>query len=236
MSTFQQDSRPRKLCFVTIGATAAFDALIKAALSPPFLEALKISGYTDLRLQHGKDGRLILDEFRESNGAKSEEEHGIVVSGFDFNKQGLGSEMRAAKGEDNRTEGVVISHAGILFMQSPMSDMKLTSSGSGSILDALRIGVPLIVVPNPALLDNHQEELAEELAKQGYVVNGNLQSDYKRKAKNERLTYISDLPAAIRQSESLRKSRNAWPPSNEKEDPSGKGLIGVMDDELGFVD
>ena len=185
MSTFQQDSRPRKLCFVTIGATAAFDALIKAALSPPFLAALKISGYTDLQLQHGKDGRLILEEFRESYGAKSEEEHGIVVTGFDFNKQGLGSEMRAAKGEDNRIEGVVISHAGMLSTQSSMPDMKLTSSGSGSILDALRIAVPLIVVPNPALLDNHQEELAEELAKQGYVIHGNLQSDYKYKAQNE---------------------------------------------------
>ena len=46
--------------------------------------------------------------------------------------------------------------------------------GSGSILDALRISVPIIVVPNPYLLDNHQEELAEELAKLGYVVHGNL--------------------------------------------------------------
>ena len=50
------------------------------------------------------------------------------------------------------------------------------------------------------------------------------------------LTYFSDLPAAIRQSENLRKSPTVWPPSNEREDPSGKGLIGVMDDELGFVD
>lgn len=45
-----------------------------------------------------------------------------------------------------------------------------TPSGSGSILEALRIGVPLVVVPNPALQDNHQEELAKELSKQGYVV------------------------------------------------------------------
>ena len=47
--------------------------------------------------------------------------------------------------------------------------------GSGSILHALRIAVPIIVVPNPALLDNHQEELAEELAAQGYVVHGHLE-------------------------------------------------------------
>ncbi len=46
----------------------------------------------------------------------------------------------------------------------------------------------------------------------------------------------SDLPAALRLSESLRKTQHTWPPSNHAEDPSGKGLIGVMDDELGFVD
>ena len=47
--------------------------------------------------------------------------------------------------------------------------------GTGSILDALRISVPLIVVPNSTLLDNHQVELAEELARQHYVVRGSLE-------------------------------------------------------------
>ena len=46
----------------------------------------------------------------------------------------------------------------------------------------------------------------------------------------------SDLPAAIRQSESLRKGQKIWPPTDAEEDLSGKGLVGVMDDELGFVD
>ena len=46
----------------------------------------------------------------------------------------------------------------------------------------------------------------------------------------------SDLPAAIRQSESLRKAQKIWPPADTQDDPSGKGLVGVMDDELGFVD
>lgn len=52
----------------------------------------------------------------------------------------------------------------------------------------------------------------------------------------KRLTSCSDLPAAIRQSESLRKTQNPWPPADTGEDPSGKGLVGVMDDEMGFVD
>lgn len=54
-------------------------------------------------------------------------------------------------------------------------DRAKESTGSGSILDALRVGVPLIVVPNHELLDNHQVELAEALAEQGYVVHGKLE-------------------------------------------------------------
>ena len=113
MSSPQQQPKPPKLCFVTIGATAAFDSLIKAALSPEFLQRLQASGYTDLLLQYGKDGSIILEEFRSRYGSRSEEEFGIKVTGFDFNKKGLGAEMRAAKGEGDRLEGVVISHAGI---------------------------------------------------------------------------------------------------------------------------
>ena len=46
----------------------------------------------------------------------------------------------------------------------------------------------------------------------------------------------SDLPQALADAEVLRENQQAWPPDNRKDDPEGKGLIGVMDDELGFVD
>ena len=108
MSMLSQEQKAQKVCFVTVGATASFDALIKATLSPPFLEALKTHAYTHLRLQHGKDGQKLLEEFDLANRGVQD----LSISGFDFNKQGLGSEMRAAKGEDNRLEGVVVSHAG----------------------------------------------------------------------------------------------------------------------------
>lgn len=168
-----QAVKVRKICFVTIGATAAFDALIRAALSPLFLEALHSHSYTDLRLQYGKDGATILDDFKARNGVT----HGLNISGFAFNKQGLGVEMRAAKGGPNGEEGVVISHAGKSKgrYSGAIHQLKVRT-GSGSVLDALRIAVPLIVVPNPELLDNHQVELAEQMASIGYVVHGNLKS------------------------------------------------------------
>lgn len=112
MSVRHQLQKAQKVCFVTVGATANFDSLIKATLSPQFLRVLKTHNYTDLRLQYGKDGQKMLDEFSRCNVVMSEEVQGLSISGFDFNKQGLGYEMRAAKGDGNGVEGVVISHAG----------------------------------------------------------------------------------------------------------------------------
>ncbi|KAL8873565.1 MAG: hypothetical protein Q9174_000981 [Haloplaca sp. 1 TL-2023] len=190
----------QKVCFVTIGATAAFDQLLQAVLASRFLQALQASGYSTLSLQYGKNGQQILADLDATARAKN---YDIQVTGFDFNKQGLGKEMWAAKSGKDQDEGVVISHA-----------------GSGSILDALRIDVPLIAVPNTSLLHNHQVELAEEMARLGYLVHGD----------------VNDLPAALQESEVLRKERQAWPPDNRKADPSGRGLAGVMDEEMGFYD
>ena len=103
--------RPKKLCFVTIGATASFDSLIKAVLSQPFLEALDVANYTDLLLQHGSEGLKILDAFNDLY-KENQKTIGVQIHGFDFNRDGLSLEMRAAKGGHDDAEGVVISHAG----------------------------------------------------------------------------------------------------------------------------
>lgn len=110
--------------------------------------------------------------------------------------------------------------------------------GSGSILDALRINAPLIVVPNPHLLDNHQVELAEELARQGYVIHGQLELvTLLAKFKSEDFDLLSsNLAASLRELEGKRKRKNVWPPDNSKVDPEGKGVEGAMEDQLGFVD
>lgn len=154
------DIRPlkRKRCFVTIGATAGFNSLVRGVLQPAFLEALRNTGYTELRIQYGNEGTQIFEDKVTGEPESMKQKYGIEITGFDFNKAGLGAEMKAAKGGPDAHEGTVISHA-----------------GSGSILDALRIAVPIIVVPNTDLLHNHQVELAEVLAKQDYVIYGKLE-------------------------------------------------------------
>jgi beta-1,4-N-acetylglucosaminyltransferase len=159
-------------CFITIGATAHFTQLLTSALSPSFLSKLSEYEYTHLTLQAGPDASLI-DEWVQKPQLQSHlSEVGLTVRSFDYNRVGLTGEMilcrKRARGdplatalgepEALRREGVVICHA-----------------GAGTVLDALRLSVPIIVVPNPSLLDDHQTELAEELESQGYVIHGQLE-------------------------------------------------------------
>lgn len=56
--------------------------------------------------------------------------------------------------------------AAVCYNYVEAGELKFVShaAGSGSIFEALRLGKPLIVVVNEDLMDNHQSELAEELA------------------------------------------------------------------------
>ncbi|RDW81117.1 N-acetylglucosaminyldiphosphodolichol N-acetylglucosaminyltransferase catalytic subunit ALG13 [Aspergillus mulundensis] len=195
----------RKLCFVTVGATASFHLLLKSILNPIFLEALNQRGYTDLLIQYGKDGEQLFDEFSAKYPPGDPNRHGIIVHGFDFNPAGLDNEIRLAKAKpsENRSSGLVISHA-----------------GSGSILSALRFGVPLVVVPNPTLQDNHQAELAEVLQDEGYAI----WSDHR------------EVSAALERAEALRTKMLTWPPVHGMRELQPQNLEGVVSEEMGYLD
>ncbi|KAJ9669866.1 hypothetical protein PVL29_026438 [Vitis rotundifolia] len=71
------------------------------------------------------------------------EDESLVVDYFTFSSS-IADNLRSAS--------LVISHA-----------------GSGSIFETLRLRKPLIVVVNEDLMDNHQSELAEELAERKHL-------------------------------------------------------------------
>lgn len=103
----------KKVCFITTGATARFDALIVAALSPECLQAFSDNGFTHINFQCGASLPQI-------EVLIPEEKQGLVLSYFDFNKQGLNKEMRACQEDDGsrnpddqRKRGLIICHAGM---------------------------------------------------------------------------------------------------------------------------
>ncbi|RHZ48963.1 N-acetylglucosaminyldiphosphodolichol N-acetylglucosaminyltransferase catalytic subunit ALG13 [Aspergillus thermomutatus] len=193
-----------KVCFVTVGATASFEELVRAALDPSFVTALEKDGYSHLMVQYGKNA-AIYQNFLKQYPPGRRPWHRIDVGGFAFREHGLKGELALAQADisKGRSGGLVISHA-----------------GSGTILEALRMGIPLIVVPNPSLQDNHQEELARQLQKQGYVV----------------ASHYQNLCQALQQAEQLRARMLRWPPVRGPGQKTQPTLEQVMSDEMGFVD
>ncbi|KAH7419911.1 glycosyl transferase [Cadophora sp. MPI-SDFR-AT-0126] len=175
-------------CFITTGATAKFTELIQAALSAECLQTFVDNGFTRLNFQCGES----MSAFEE---LKSIDTQGLEIHGFDFNKDGLTKEMQACqekKGISRR--GLVICHA-----------------GAGTILDAMRLAVPLVVVPNSSLLDNHQEELASELEAQGYATKAD----------------IGNLAEAI--AKACKKEEKAWGGHDTS-------FAAIVDDVVGYED
>jgi beta-1,4-N-acetylglucosaminyltransferase len=219
-----------KLCFVTVGATAPFNELITAILSVPFLLELASNNYTHLRIQHGHGGDTTFT--RSLNGVKESYKFlkrggkdslaavpgNIQISGFDLavDADMLRAEMSATQADatTGAAEGLFISHA-----------------GTGSLLDGLTFGVPMILVPNPSLADNHQEELAVRFDKMHYAVKGD----------------VNDLPSAIQKAEDWRREmmkpiRYQWEDEQtqrrerkKRKKEEQRTLQDVMDQEMGYV-
>ncbi|KAI9510237.1 glycosyltransferase family 1 protein [Russula earlei] len=165
---------------VTVGSTK-FDALVGAALSQPVLDALIQKGYSDIVVQCGDSH---VDEFGPTDVERKVRRHGLDIDVWRF-KPRLDEEYDAAD--------LIIGHA-----------------GSGTILDVLRRGKRLIIVPNPTLLDNHQEDMAHAMGELGHA---------KVSRVNELARSVMDLDAS---------SLVPFPPFDASK------FRGLMDQEMGF--
>ncbi|KAI1439092.1 hypothetical protein GGR50DRAFT_176 [Xylaria sp. CBS 124048] len=158
MSSLDRQGRSTRAAFVTIGATAGFRGLLEEVVSHEFLATLKSLNFTDLIVQCGPD----LEYFEAIKPQDAQKSYGVYISTFAYAPDLEKYFTQASRGGDEtgkRDCGVIISHA-----------------GSGSIIGALEFDSKLVVVPNPRLMDNHQLEIAEEMAAQGFLVHATLGS------------------------------------------------------------
>lgn len=147
------------LAFVTVGSTR-FDGLVQRALSDAVVDELCAKGYNHLVVQCGNsdfDAGLYTHDGETWTRQRAD---GGIVEVWRF-KPTLQEEYERAD--------LVISHAGEWPDSTMFAELDAARSGSGTILDVLRLHKPLIVVPNPSLLDDHQQELATSLAVLGHV-------------------------------------------------------------------
>lgn len=154
---------------MTVGTTS-FDLLTQTVDTPTFADALIDGGYTHLIIQagagkyqphrlfgsnhHYKDTYYYRSSSSERSGTGSTADTNcsklqLSVEWFEYTPS-LASYLETA--------ALVISHA-----------------GAGSLFETLRMRRRLIAVPNPALMDDHQKELAEKLEDMGHLVSATVE-------------------------------------------------------------
>ncbi|KAF4952308.1 hypothetical protein FGADI_6846 [Fusarium gaditjirri] len=139
-----------RVCLVTVGATTGFGKLVESVLQPSFWQYLNSQRFTQLRVQCGPD---LVWASKQLADRKDNIPSGLCIDLFASKKNLMKEEMSLCKDTGKRQLGLVISHA-----------------GTGTILDAWKMGLPLIVVPNIQLLNDHQTEMAKHLSKEGYAI------------------------------------------------------------------
>ncbi|KAK8049438.1 UDP-N-acetylglucosamine transferase subunit alg13 [Apiospora phragmitis] len=151
MAPADEDQIPGKTCFVTVGATASFRSLIDEVVSPEVVAALAAQGFDSIIVQCGPDFEHF-EAIRPSDPA-------VLMSGFsvESNIMEYMRECAPSDGPRKRHTGLIITHA-----------------GAGTIMDALKVNTRVIAVPNTDLMGNHQMEMAEEFAKKGWLIHGEL--------------------------------------------------------------
>jgi beta-1,4-N-acetylglucosaminyltransferase len=143
--------------FVTVGTTK-FEDLIREVDKKEFIEVLLSQGYTSMKVQIGKGDYT--------------PKHASCVDSFDCEFYTLKSTLLA----DVENASLVISHGGefcrVILWANLLVQFHpcVCALGAGTIMEVMRAKVPLVVVINETLMDNHQVELAHALETRGHLV------------------------------------------------------------------
>lgn len=151
----------------TIGATVTFRHLVDYVAEPGFLEYLGSLGFRKIALQYGNEtqgpvhvSKKYFSDVIAANG---------LVEKLDLQIQNSFNDKSVTVFSNGAFELEVFAFSASISDYIQQADIVVSHAGTGSILDSLRLGKPLLVVTNNELMDNHQEEVAALFEELGYL-------------------------------------------------------------------
>ncbi|SGZ51594.1 CIC11C00000000171 [Sungouiella intermedia] len=151
----------------TTGATVTFQPLVEYVVSPSFLLHLSDLGFEHIAIQYGnqiENGRNLSKQFFSDALNKHE-----VVEKLDLDLTNVTNDKTVTTFANKSFTLLAFAFSPDISNYIADADIVVSHAGTGSILDSLRLHKPLLVVTNLKLMDNHQEEVASQFEKEGYL-------------------------------------------------------------------
>lgn len=151
----------------TTGATVTFKPLVEYVSSPQFLRSLQKLGFSTVYLQYGNEtanNKNISKAFFSDVISRNQ-----LVEKLDLDLTNETNDKSTTTFSNGSFRLVVFGFSPNIADYVASVDIVVSHAGTGSILDSLRLRKPLLVVSNLELMDNHQEEVAAQFEKEGFL-------------------------------------------------------------------
>lgn len=151
----------------TTGATVTFKPLVEYVSSPLFLRLLQKLGFSTVYLQYGNEttnGKNISKVFFSDVISRNH-----LIEELDLDLTNETNDKAVTTFANGSFRFVVFGFSPNIADYVASADIVVSHAGTGSILDSLRLNKPLLVVSNLGLMDNHQEEVAAQFEKEGFL-------------------------------------------------------------------
>lgn len=149
------------------GATVTFKPLLDHIVEPLFLQFLQKQGFNDISIQYGNEisnGKHISKEYFSELLSRND-----VISQLDLQITNETNDKSITTLSNETLKLTVFPFSSDITSHIENSDLVVSHGGTGSILDALRLNKPLLVVTNDLLMDNHQVEVAEQFEMENHL-------------------------------------------------------------------
>lgn len=154
------------ILFLT-GATVTFRPLLDHIVEPKFLQFLQGKGFNQISIQYGNEiasGKNVSKEYFSELLSRNG-----VVEQLDLQITNETNDKSITTLANDKLKLTVFPFASDIASHIEVASLVVSHGGTGSILDALRLEKPLLVVTNDLLMDNHQVEVAEQFEKEHHL-------------------------------------------------------------------